>query len=270
MEALFPKEALEAGLEEGVRQDGRALSHTRRASIEHGVLSSNYGSALARMGGVSALAGIDLEVLSTEYPEKGELVVIAEPEPCQVHVRGKLAKRAQAVAERAQEAILGARCMDMRELADRRVGAGYKATVRIQFLGSDGALFPVALKAALGALANLLLPPLGRDGAGEAARLLTERPQGEMRSVSVHSHPGALAVGMHTLKGGRAEVLDPTEREQRELEAVVEVAVGREGYISGVFLPGAKEEVSEQELATACSAACSLAESSSSSLRQVE
>lgn len=76
---LYPAEYYASFLEKGIRPDGRLLSQARPVTLALGVVDSAPSSALARVGGTSALAGVRAEVASPdlEVPEEGYLDVQA-------------------------------------------------------------------------------------------------------------------------------------------------------------------------------------------------
>lgn len=96
---LYPAEYYASFLEKGIRPDGRLLSQARPVTLALGVVGSAPSSALARVGGTSALAGVRAEVASPdlEVPEEGYLDVqvrgVGAGEEAKGRMRGDTAER---------------------------------------------------------------------------------------------------------------------------------------------------------------------------------
>ncbi|KAG9450946.1 hypothetical protein H6P81_010911 [Aristolochia fimbriata] len=167
---LFPLRFYERYLLESLRPDTRPLTQCRDTSVALGPVASADGSALAKIGCTTMLAGIKLEVMTpaAESPNDGCIAIEFHMPPiCSAIVRpGRPAEVAPVISKQLTDAILSSGMINLKELSLICGKAAWMAYLDVYCLDSDGSLFDAALLAAVAAFSHLQIPLVSLNDEG--------------------------------------------------------------------------------------------------------
>lgn len=203
---------------QGVRPDGRGLLRGRRAAASAAVVSSADGSAMAKLGQTTVLAGVQAVPTLPSEAEPGEgRVVVTLDQPLAGGERGGQARQEReqsALSELLQRSAAG--MVAAASLCIEEEKAVWECRCTLHVLEADGNLTDACLLAMLVALSDTALPAV-RFSTGEG-----EGEDGTARVVVVGSETAPLSLE-HRVYGvsfglldGRL-LLDPTAEEVEAL-----------------------------------------------------
>ncbi|XXG54495.1 hypothetical protein AAC387_Pa03g2359 [Persea americana] len=244
---LFPLRFYERHLLESVRPDARPLAHARDTSLALGAVATADGSALAKIGCTTMLAGIKLEVMtpSTDSPDEGCIAIeFYMPPICSPIVRpGRPAEVAPVIAKQLSDVILSSGMVNLKELSLISGKAAWMAYLDIYCLDADGALFDAALLSAVAAFSHLHLPPVSVNDDGRVVTMSKEQVEGnsakepvnkERRKLTLNSIPFSLTCILYK----KYILVDPTAEEESIMESLVTVVLDTSGRLVSLYKPG--------------------------------
>lgn len=243
---LFPLRFYERHFLESVRPDARPLSRARDTSLTLGVVESADGSAMAKIGSTTMLAGIKLEVMtpSSESPDEGCIAIEFHMPPiCSPIVRpGRPAEVAPVISKQLSDIILSSGMINLKELSIIGGKAAWMAYLDIYCLDADGSLFDAALLSAVAAFSHLQLPPVSVNDNGRVFTLSEEQFEGksaepvtkERRKLTLSSIPFSLTCILHK----KYILVDPTAEEETIMESLVTVVLDSSGRLVSLYKPG--------------------------------
>lgn len=262
-ERLYPDEAFEKTLETSTRRDGRPLGRARARACACGTATNALGSALARHGATTALAGARASVATprAEAPNEGflEVRVTFAPQASELERPGWESDKAEACAARVRDALTSAEVLgsDLSDLCIERGVFAWRLMLDVVVLDDDGAAADAALSAAVAALRDVVLPEAtvkrgkivigdeeeGVDGADDGMRKGTP--------LNVRTTPVCLTTALYK----EHLLVDPTHAEEALSECEVSVVLTEDGMIRGVFKNGGEVEATEDILMKCIAAA---------------
>lgn len=262
-ERLYPDEAFEKTLETSTRRDGRPLGRARARACACGTATNALGSALARHGATTALAGARASVATprAEAPNEGflEVRVTFAPQASERERPGRESDKAEACAARVRDALTSAEVLgsDLSDLCIERGVFAWRLMLDVVVLDDDGAAADAALSAAVAALRDVVLPEAtvkrgkivigdeeeGVDGADDGMRKGTP--------LNVRTTPVCLTTALYK----EHLLVDPTHAEEALSECEVSVVLTEDGMIRGVFKNGGEVEATEDILMKCIAAA---------------
>ncbi|XP_058105339.1 uncharacterized protein LOC131248864 [Magnolia sinica] len=244
---LFPLRFYERHLLQSVRPDARPLSRARDTTLALGAVSSADGSALAKIGYTTMLAGIKLEVMtpSLESPDEGCIAIDFHMPPiCSPSVRpGRPAEVAPVISKQLSDAILSSGMINLKELSLISGKAAWMAYLDIYCLDADGSLFDAALLSAIAAFSHLQIPLVSVNDDGRVVTMSGEQLEGksvkepvnkERRKLTLSSIPFALTCILHK----KYILVDPTAEEESIMESLVTVVLDLSGRLVSLYKPG--------------------------------
>ncbi|XP_068638000.1 uncharacterized protein [Aristolochia californica] len=186
---LFPLRFYERYLLESLRPDARPLTKCRDTSVALGPVTSANGSALAKIGCTTMLAGIKLEIMTptAESPDEGSIAIEFHMPPiCSPIVRpGRPAEVAPVISKQLSDAILSSGMINLKELSLISGKAAWMAYLDIYCLDSDGSLFDAALLAAVAAFSHLQIPLVSLTDEGRVVTVSSELSEGKSAKVGL-------------------------------------------------------------------------------------
>jgi len=160
---LYPAEYLQRHLEQRVREDGRAFTDGRPASVAVGTLSHARGSALVRWGqSTMVVAGVHAQLCKPAYerPNEGFLVPTVDLSPlCSPQYKaGPPGEDAQVMAHQLQMFLNASNILPRSSLCVEEGVAVWSIFVDVVCLSADGSVLDAAALAAVAALHQCRLP----------------------------------------------------------------------------------------------------------------
>ncbi|GLJ49824.1 hypothetical protein SUGI_1058450 [Cryptomeria japonica] len=246
---LYPLQFYERYLNESVRPDARPLGKARPTELNLGVVRTADGSAMAKIGKTTMLAGVKLEVMTpaAEAPDEGCIVTDFQMPPiCSPHVRpGRSVDLAASVSEQLSNAFASSGVIDVKELLISHGKAAWMAYLDIYCLDADGSLFDCALLSAIGALANLSLPSVSvtEDGkvipasggtVQEVESNKHAKVQEQRQKLMLQNIPFSLTCMLYK----KHLIADPTAEEESILQTMVIVVLDSSGRLVSFYKPG--------------------------------
>ena len=220
MISKLTRKAVEEFLKTGERLDGRGFDDYRKISVEKPVSIRAEGSAMVSLGNTKVAVGVKLDVLEPfpDEPEKGVLITNAELTPLsnEDFEPGPPGEDAIELARVVDRAIREAEVIDLEKLCISPGEAVWGVFVDIYTINADGNLFDAASLAAMIALKNAFVPKY-EDGM-------------VIREEKAMDLPLKNKVATVTFaKLGNAILVDPTELEEKLMEARFTVGMSTEG-----------------------------------------
>ncbi|MGA7923955.1 MAG: exosome complex protein Rrp42 [Thermoplasmata archaeon] len=226
---------------DGRRLDGRSIDDYRSIAVQPGFVETADGSALARLGDTSVLAGIKLEPGKpfADTPNAGVLTTNAEliPLSSPAFEPGPPHPRAIEVSRVVDRAIRAAEAIDLTKLCVTPGEKCWTCFVDIHVLDHSGNLIDAALLAAISALAHATVPAK-RFGLAES-----DYP------LAVDHFP----VECTFARLGDTIVVDPSVDEERAAQGRLTVATDEAGNVVamqkgliGAFSPDDVKDVAER------------------------
>uniref|UniRef100_A0A914WG18 Ribosomal RNA-processing protein 43 n=1 Tax=Plectus sambesii TaxID=2011161 RepID=A0A914WG18_9BILA len=266
-----PGEYYRSFLERDLLPDGRATSEFRPLSLQLGVISSAYGSAMVRQGGACVVVSVQPEV---SVPIDGSGFIVVNVDSSLDATDASLSMQAQLEDTVAclhslidDDAIVNRKSLVV--VAEKIAWTLY---VEVLVLSVDGGLTDATVSALVGALADLRLPSISlKDEAtdddrpfelSKAALVISDaRHRLELVDYPVSStfvfHKATCADG-DAKKRKRAVmrcICDPSEQLLALMTGACNVVVGRQGQVYRVNRGGGGEGVSISTLDTVVSLA---------------
>ena len=247
----YPEEYLRRFVARGLRPDGRPLGAGRAASVHPGAAQGADASALVRVGGTMALAGVCLELAAETAAEgagaaaagAGALRVAVELAPLSPQeLRGARAAQAEGALECRLAGVLGGgAAFDLGQLGAAPGLARWVISLTVYVLSDDGAILDACLLAAVAALADLRLPTVqAPEGCTlehlRAAFSKKERPGfvAPERRLTLRRVPLAFTFGAF----GEHLLADPTAEEEALTSSSTTVVTDETGELVGAFRAG--------------------------------
>mmetsp|Transcript_3223 Transcript_3223/g.7869 ORF Transcript_3223/g.7869 Transcript_3223/m.7869 type:complete len:297 (-) Transcript_3223:521-1411(-) len=231
---VHPRKFLSKFLEEEVRPDGRDLLGFRRCTVSLGEIGTADGSAIARLGDTTVVAGIKAELANppVDTPGSGWLVPnVTLTRMCSPTVRpGPPGVEAQALSACLNETLDG--CIDLTQLCLARGKLAWVIHLTVTVLNEDGNLTDACMLAAVAALRDLRLPRLTPIGPEDNAlpTVVAEK------AVAVELTGPPVAVSFARCNGQM--LADATSFEETlAVQTVTFVHRGATGILSGVMQP---------------------------------
>jgi len=198
-------------LGKGIRLDGRKLDEFRKAKVEYGITKSAEGSARVTLGDTIVLAGVKMEVAEPypDTPDQGglmvgaELLALASPE----YEIGPPSEWAIEVARVVDRGIRESHAIDVHKLLIKKAELAWTVIVDICMINDGGNILDASSLAVLAALKDAKFPK--RDGEKIDYKTLTKEklPIGE------------LPIAVTVYKIGKDLFVDPTEEEEKQVDA---------------------------------------------------
>lgn len=210
-------------LSKGIRLDGRKHDEYRNVTVETGVFKTAEGSARVKIGDTEVLAGVKLavEVPYPDIPDQGTIMVNAEllPMANPEFESGPPNIWSIEIARVTDRGIRESKAIDMKSLCIEEGKKCWMVGVDIVPINDDGNLLDAASLAAIAALKNTKFPTY-KDDAVDYKKLTS-------KSLKIDK----LAIGVTVLKIGDNFVVDPTNDEERVVDARLTVATIDDGSV---------------------------------------
>ena len=224
---LHPDEYYRSFVHRGVRPDGRSLHRVRKTAVGVGAVGTADGSASAKMGATSVMAGVKASL-------NAEPALSVDGPPCRVGIHVELGgvalgdknEDASRVEAFLASALAAGDVLDAEALCEH--GTGWVLAVDVYVLNHDGNLYDVCLLAVVGALQAVRLPAIravtedGEEdavgGPGAVYEIDAARPS---RQLTLGSLPVSLTMG---LLDDRV-IVDPTRDEEDRMATLVTVGM---------------------------------------------
>lgn len=254
---LYSEEYFDNFIKEGLRPDGRGLGVCRPVTVAVNAISSADGSAIAKVGTSTVLAGVRLEVMipSSEAPADGRLVInvemtaLATPD----FRPGKQPPITHSIQQRLQDVLVGCGVLQPKELCIAEGRAVWVLYLDLYILNAAGGLLDASLLAAVAALQDTRLPVVHvtdegnvergaaededeNDNTAAAAAAAAAADSSSSRPLQLHGRPLALTCGLYK---GQHIVADPDHEEELLMSATVSVVLDEAGEMLGVYSVGA-------------------------------
>lgn len=259
---LYPKEYLRKYLSESVRTDGRDMISARKASLTTGSISPAVGSAMAKLGRTTVVAGVTATLVrpAPGVTRSGIISLIVNILPMAGGKSGFGSSRnadTACLSEFVRENSL--RYVDLDQLCVLEEELVWKLSVTVYCLDNDGNLEDVSLFAATAALQDVRLPTIrvleeftedemdDDDGGG----MQTEndvKPSSTLiadRALAVASDERTIPLKMSdysnsvtfAILDGRA-LLDPSREEEMVADSLITLVLRSNGTLRAVQKPG--------------------------------
>ncbi|CAN6463861.1 unnamed protein product [Victoria cruziana] len=242
---LFPLPFYEKHLSQSLRPDSRSLDESRPTILVLGTVPTADGSATAKIGHTTMMAAIKLEVMfpTTESPSEGAIAIeFHMPPVCSPIVRpGRPAEVAPVISKQILDVILSSGMINVGELSIISHKAAWMAYLDIYCLDADGSLFDAALLSAVGAFANLEIPPVslseeGRITVAPAEVLEHTEVVGskEKRKLQLGEIPFSLTCVLHK----KYILADPNAEEESIMNTLVTIVLDTSSRLLFLYKPG--------------------------------
>lgn len=244
---LFPLRFYERHLVESIRPDARPLGRARDTTLALGAVSSADGSALAKIGCTTMLAGIKMEVMtpSKESPDEGCIAIDFHMPPiCSPTVRpGRPAEVAPVLSKQLSDTISSSGMIDLKQLCLLSGKAAWMAYLDIYCLDADGALFDAALLSAVAAFSHLQIPVVSMNDDGRIVIVSEDQNEGkkqkepvnkEKRKLTLTSIPFSLTCILYK----NYILADPTAEEESVMETIMTIVLDSSNQLVSLYKPG--------------------------------
>jgi exosome complex component RRP42 len=226
-------------LNKGLRLDGRApLEYRKPIKVEYDISKSAEGSARVQIGGTLLMAGIKLS-LEKPYPDTpdagnlmcgAELIPMANPE-FELGAPGLQAIELGRIVDRG---IRESHVIDTKKLCITPGEKVWGISIDLIPINDSGNLFDASALAALAALKNTRLPKLENEKIDYLTRTDEPLPLSDAEPVSVT----VCKIGSHF-------IIDPTEEEEKVIDARLTVASMKDGTLCALQKGGEETLTSE-------------------------
>jgi exosome complex component RRP42 len=211
------KEHINECLKAGIRIDGRTKEALRSIEIETGFLTTAEGSARVKCGETEVIAGVKMSIGTPfgDTPEDGVLMVNAELLPLSNpdFESGPPSSESIELARVIDRGIRESKMIDTKALCITKGEKVWMVNVDICPLNTDGNLLDIGAFAAVLALKNACFPTV-KDGAVDYKKKTTKK-------IPLKDTPITITV----LKIGENYIVDPTDSEEKALDARLTVAI---------------------------------------------
>lgn len=246
---LYPLQFYERHLNDNVRPDARPLGRARATSLALGTVPTADGSAMAKIGHTTMLAGVKLEVMTpaAEALDEGRIAVDFQMPPiCSPDVRpGRPVDAAAVLSEQLSNVLASSGVINLKELSISKGQAAWMAYLDIYCLDADGALFDAALLAAIGAFAHLRFPavsmteegkviPLSGDTVLEDGNKEQPKVQEQRQQLTLGKVPFSLTCMLYK----KHILADPTAEEESVFQTTITVVLDPSGRLVSFYKPG--------------------------------
>jgi len=224
----------------GIRFDGRKLDEYRKITTENHISKSAEGSARVKIGDTDVMVGVKLE-LGKPYPDspdEGTIMVGAELLPMSnpEFEQGPPSIQAVELARVVDRGIRESKVIDLQKLCVKEGEQSWTVLIDIMTINVDGNLFDAAALGSIIALKNTKLPKLEGDVVKYGELTKESLPLNKKNPVSVT-----------VCKIGEYLIVDPTNEEEKVVDARVTVATTKEGKICAMQ-KGEVDPLSMEEL----------------------
>eukprot|EP00878_Enallax_costatus_P024762 GHUV01026447.1.p2 GENE.GHUV01026447.1~~GHUV01026447.1.p2 ORF type:complete len:257 (+),score=63.39 GHUV01026447.1:321-1091(+) len=241
---LYSEEYLDKFISEGVRPDGRGLGVCRPVTVAANAVGSADGSAIAKIGASTVLAGVRLEVMvpSSEAPGEGQLIVSVEMTPLATpdFRPGKQPGIVHVIQQRLTDVLLGCSILKLSDLCIAEGQAVWVLYLDIYVLNAAGSLLDTSLLAAVAALQDTRLPAVHmteegnveRDGLEdiEQADAAVAAAAVKTAPLQLHGTPLSLTCGVYK----QQQILaDPDHEEEDLMAASITVVIDEQRNLLG-------------------------------------
>lgn len=226
-------------LEAGVRIDGRKADEFRPITIKLGVSSTAEGSAEVVAGETKVIAGVKMGLGSPypDTPDSGVLMVNVELTPLAnpEFESGPPSIMSIETARVIDRGIRESHAFNTKSLCVTKGEKVWMVQCDIVPINFDGNLLDIGGLATLAALLNARYPEVGEDGKADYHKK-------SKKTLSLERYPLPITVG----KIGTYLLVDPTQEEEKALDARVTITVLEDGNIcamqKGLSAPITKDE----------------------------
>lgn len=145
--------------EYGLRIDGRKNDEYREISLKTGIIATSEGSAIAKIGNTTVLAGIKVEIGELFEQNKGNFIVNVELSPMahESFISGPPDERAIEISRVVDRGFRSAEVLDLEALA-LEPNKGYTVFLDMYVLDYDGNAIDACYLAGMGAITNIKIP----------------------------------------------------------------------------------------------------------------
>jgi exosome complex component RRP42 len=210
-------------LDKGVRLDGRKALEYRKIKVEYNVTKSAEGSARVTMGDTDVITGVKMEVFVpySDTPDQGSLMVGAELSPLassefEVGPPGIEAIEIGRVVDRG---LRESHAIDLKKLCIRPGELAWTIVMDICPINHAGNLFDVGALSAIAAVKNTKLPGLKDDKVDYDNK------------TKEHLHLTKIPLSVTVCKIGNHFIIDPTNEEEKVVDARLTVATVDNGEL---------------------------------------
>ncbi|KCV69469.1 hypothetical protein H696_03898 [Fonticula alba] len=204
LRVIHPQDYISALALHNVRGDGRQFDAMRPLELALGTVSSAEGSATARIGNTTVVAGAKVEIGAPLASAPGHGFVIpnviitggSSSEAGRLAPSGLPSDQAQVLSKRLADYLLQSGCVDMSQLCVHEGQCVMVVYLDIVCVAYDGGLLDAALAAAVGALRDLALPNITFDTSTGTASLQAAPAGAQPRRLTLRSVPMSLSFGM--------------------------------------------------------------------------
>ena len=210
-------------LAKGIRVDGRKPDEFRKAKVEYGITKSAEGSARVTLGETVVIAGVKMEV-SKPYPDtpnQGGLMVGAEllPLSSPEYESGPPSEWAIEVARVVDRGIRESHAIDVHKLVIKKAEQAWTVIVDICTINDAGNILDASALAVLAAIKDTKLPKLNGDVIDYKAPTKEKLPLDE------------LPIAVTVYKLGKSLFVDPTDEEEKRIDARLTVTTIEDGSL---------------------------------------
>ncbi|TKY88120.1 hypothetical protein EX895_002830 [Sporisorium graminicola] len=188
---LHPISYLSRFLDASIREDGRALTAFRDASLTVGSISTADGSSFVRIGNTSCIAAIKAEVAAPQLSRSREGYLIPNVELPAVSSSkfkpGAPGEEAQVLTSRLLALLNSSNVLDREQLCIQEAKAVWCLYLDISFVCFDGNAMDAAVLAAVAALSNTNLAKATYDPDTEQVRCSSSRTALHLEDVPLAS-----------------------------------------------------------------------------------
>jgi len=207
------------------RLDGRGLMDFRKITVETGMIGTAAGSSLVSLGNTKVMTGIKIETGTpfSDKPKNGVLTTNVELTPLASpnFEAGPPREKAIEMARVVDRGIRESKAVDLSKLCIDPGKLVFIVYVDIYVLNDDGNLFDAFALSAISALLNAKM------------RKYTVKKNGELKfskgyiKLPLQNYPVEISIG----KIDGKMIVDPTLEEEAVVDALITIAIGKEGEI---------------------------------------
>lgn len=212
------KEHMLSILDNNVRADGRKFDEYRKIDIEYEVSESAEGSARVKIGDTEVVVGVKMEI-GKPFPDnldEGTIMVNAELRPFASpdFVSGPPGVDAIELARVVDRILRESRVINFKELCIKQGESMWTVVVDIYPINDAGNLFDASSLCALAALQDVKYPKVDENN-------VIDYKTKTNRNLPLNNLP----LGCTVIKIGKKLIVDPTETEEKLIDARLTVGV---------------------------------------------
>lgn len=227
-------------LGKGMRFDGRKPDEFRKAKIEYGIAKTAEGSARVTLGETIVIAGVKMEVGKPypDTPDQGGLMVGAEllPLSSPEFESGPPSDWAVEVARVVDRGIRESHSIDVHKLVIKKGEQAWNVLADICIINDGGNILDASSIAVLAALKDTKLPEIDKEGLVDYKKQTKER-------LPLDELPVAITV----YKIGKEMIVDPTNEEEKQVDARLTITTIEDGTICSLQ-KGGEDSLSIEEI----------------------